>query len=221
MLLLAGTCIVEEAVLTGESTPQWKMPVGAGSGDSSLPAEAAGDDAVAESSGVDMAARLSIKRDKALVLFGGTKILQHTPDKSARLRTPDGGCLAVVLRTGFETAQGGSLCPLHSVPRHHACATSLMHACMLVMHGCLPCCMTLFVWACMLCMCLLLSNSVAMLVQAWICQLSCHPNVMSRYRISGCRNGTDALQHEYLSHALHGLTEATVENVVLLTVAAI
>ena len=53
--------------------------------------------------------RLSIKRDKAHVLFGGTRILQHTGDKDARLRTPDGGCLAVVLRTGFETAQGAAL----------------------------------------------------------------------------------------------------------------
>ena len=47
-----------------------------------------------------------VKRDKAHVLFSGTRILQHTGDKDARLRTPDGGCLAVVLRTGFETAQG-------------------------------------------------------------------------------------------------------------------
>lgn len=34
------------------------------------------------------------------VLFGGTRILQHTGDKGARLKTPDGGCLVIVLRTG-------------------------------------------------------------------------------------------------------------------------
>ncbi|GAB2218242.1 hypothetical protein Drorol1_Dr00001461 [Drosera rotundifolia] len=84
MLLVAGSAIVNEAILTGESTPQWKVPVA--------------------SRGLEE--RLSIKRDKAHVLFGGTKILQHTPDKSFHLKTPDGGCLAVVLRTGFETSQG-------------------------------------------------------------------------------------------------------------------
>ncbi len=98
MLLLAGTCIVEEAVLTGESTPQWKQPVPA--------AAAAGQPGNGLAPPSD---RLSIKRDKAHVLFGGTKILQHTGDKEARIRTPDGGCLAVVLRTGFETSQGGLL----------------------------------------------------------------------------------------------------------------
>lgn len=54
-----------------------------------------------------LSCRLSIKRDRMHVLFGGTKLLQSTGDKSTKIRTPDGGCLAVVLRTGFGTAQGG------------------------------------------------------------------------------------------------------------------
>ena len=41
---------------------------------------------------------------KNTVLFGGTKVLQSSPGEPAC--TPDGGCLAVVLRTGFSTAQG-------------------------------------------------------------------------------------------------------------------
>lgn len=91
-LLLAGTCIVDEAVLTGESTPQWKAPVGDG------------DELIADREGLEH--RLSIKRDKNHVLFSGTKLLQHTGDKEAHIKTPDGACLAVVLRTGFETSQG-------------------------------------------------------------------------------------------------------------------
>ncbi|CAF2036704.1 unnamed protein product [Brassica napus] len=84
MLLLVGSAIVNEAILTGESTPQWKVPIAGERSDN----------------------KLSIKRGKNHVLFGGTKILQHSPDKSFPLKTPDGGCLAVVLRTGFETSQG-------------------------------------------------------------------------------------------------------------------
>ncbi|KAL3700999.1 hypothetical protein R1sor_019021 [Riccia sorocarpa] len=84
MLLIAGSAIANEALLTGESTPQWK---------GSIVGREPGD-------------RLSVRRDKSHVLFGGTKILQHTPDKGGPLKTPDGGCVAVVLRTGFETSQG-------------------------------------------------------------------------------------------------------------------
>ncbi|KAL9230101.1 hypothetical protein vseg_005492 [Gypsophila vaccaria] len=84
MLILAGSAIVNEAILTGESTPQWKVSI----------------------TGKSAEEKLSVKRDKCHVLFGGTKILQHTPDRSFSLKTPDGGCVAVVLRTGFETSQG-------------------------------------------------------------------------------------------------------------------
>ncbi|XP_042508532.1 probable manganese-transporting ATPase PDR2 [Macadamia integrifolia] len=84
MLLLAGSAIVNEAILTGESTPQWKVSI----------------------LGRGFEEKLSAKRDKSHLLFGGTKILQHTPDKSSHLKTPNGGCLAIVLRTGFETSQG-------------------------------------------------------------------------------------------------------------------
>ena len=94
-LLLAGTCIVDEAVLTGESTPQWKAAVG-------TPEEL-----TAQGEGPEH--RLSIKRDKNHVLFSGTKLIQHTGDKEAHIKTPDGACLAVVLRTGFETSQGTQL----------------------------------------------------------------------------------------------------------------
>ncbi|KAH9781727.1 putative manganese-transporting ATPase PDR2 [Citrus sinensis] len=84
MLILGGSAIVNEAILTGESTPQWKVSI----------------------MGRETGEKLSARRDKSHVLFGGTKILQHTPDKTFPLKTPDGGCLAVVLRTGFETSQG-------------------------------------------------------------------------------------------------------------------
>lgn len=58
---------------------------------------------------MDPKERLNIKRDKNFVLFSGTKVLQHTEDRNASIRTPDGGCLAIVLRTGFETSQGIAL----------------------------------------------------------------------------------------------------------------
>ncbi|KAF5843112.1 hypothetical protein DUNSADRAFT_2149 [Dunaliella salina] len=85
-LLLDGTCIAEEAVLTGESTPTWKVPA----------------------CELDPNEKLNVKQHKNHVLFSGTKILQHSPGKGARIRAYDGNCLAYVLRTGFETAQVGS-----------------------------------------------------------------------------------------------------------------
>lgn len=90
-LLLNGTCMTDEAVLTGESTPQWKEPISGGNADAA-----------------DAGRQIDDRHDKLHILFGGTKILSAEAGKAplGKLRTPDGGALAVVLRTGFETAQG-------------------------------------------------------------------------------------------------------------------
>ncbi|KAJ9121558.1 hypothetical protein QFC22_002177 [Naganishia vaughanmartiniae] len=85
MLLLRGTCIVNEAMLSGESTPLLKESVELREGTDRL----------------DMNGS-----DRNNVVFSGTKALQVTSGEGGDIRTPDQGCLAVVLRTGFGTTQG-------------------------------------------------------------------------------------------------------------------
>ena len=110
LLVLRGECIVNEALLTGESVPQTKSSIA-----SLIEAGAA-------------ASALSLDPDSRLyhahVLFGGTEILQHGstagaaasggPASSAMTlpsvkapRGDAGGCIAYVLRTGFYSKQGG------------------------------------------------------------------------------------------------------------------
>eukprot|EP01112_Ceratiomyxa_fruticulosa_P014550 TRINITY_DN4179_c0_g1_i1.p1 TRINITY_DN4179_c0_g1~~TRINITY_DN4179_c0_g1_i1.p1 ORF type:complete len:1212 (-),score=248.16 TRINITY_DN4179_c0_g1_i1:31-3666(-) len=93
MLLVSGVCIVNEAMLTGESTPHHKEPIILRDGDE----------------------RLDIKRDKLHVLYAGTQVLQQQSDnitinnnnKQSKIpKPPDNGCIAYVLRTGFDTSEG-------------------------------------------------------------------------------------------------------------------
>ena len=98
MLLVEGTAIVNEAMLSGESTPLLKDSVQLRPGDESI-----------EPEGVD----------KNAFLYGGTKVLQIThgivsegaPETVPTLASgveppPDKGALAIVVKTGFETSQG-------------------------------------------------------------------------------------------------------------------
>ncbi|XP_049849224.1 uncharacterized protein LOC126318274 [Schistocerca gregaria] len=88
MLLLSGGCITNEAMLTGESTPQMKTSI-----------QSLGDD--------ELQCPLSLMKHKHHIVFGGTSILQHSnPEHQDRKNLVKDGCLGYVLRTGFNTSQG-------------------------------------------------------------------------------------------------------------------
>ena len=94
LLLLRGSLIADEAMLTGESVPQMKEPLELVD---------------------DQQRQLDFNVDGKLhVLFGGTKVLQHSgPAKGSNLsgstlmiKPANNLCLAYVLKTSFSTSQG-------------------------------------------------------------------------------------------------------------------
>jgi len=96
MLLVEGSAIVNEAMLSGESTPVLKDSIQLRPGE-----------ALIEPEGLD----------KNAFLYGGTKVLQVShgmaqeagslaPLVSGVPTPPDNGAMAVVTKTGFETSQG-------------------------------------------------------------------------------------------------------------------
>ena len=98
MVLVEGTAIVNEAMLSGESTPVLKDSIQLRPGDARVDPDGL---------------------DKNAFLHGGTKILQvshgqtaeDAPDAVAVSSSgvpppPDKGAMAIVLKTGFETSQG-------------------------------------------------------------------------------------------------------------------
>ncbi|KAK9372997.1 uncharacterized protein V1513DRAFT_419048 [Lipomyces chichibuensis] len=86
LILINGSAIVNEAMLSGESTPLLKESIFLRPGDEDLDIQGL---------------------DKNTILYGGTKVLQITPVVDSHVpAAPDGGALAVATKTGFETSQG-------------------------------------------------------------------------------------------------------------------
>ncbi|CUM67050.1 uncharacterized protein PRCAT00004739001 [Priceomyces carsonii] len=86
LILVDGSAIVNEAMLTGESTPLLKESIKLRPKDDIVQAEGF---------------------DKNSILHGGTNVMQVTkPTNPTVSLAPDEGALAVVTKTGFETSQG-------------------------------------------------------------------------------------------------------------------
>ncbi|GKY92667.1 hypothetical protein MPSEU_000236700 [Mayamaea pseudoterrestris] len=108
VLLIAGTAVCDESLLTGESVPQLKHALE----ESQSPHD---DETLLD---------LTDKEHKESILFAGTGLIAATNTDAAKeviakgssnshenslYSPPDGGVVAIVLRTGFETTQGSLL----------------------------------------------------------------------------------------------------------------
>eukprot|EP00605_Chrysophyceae_sp_TOSAG23-4_P000630 GSChrysophyteH1.ASY1.ANO1.711.1 assembled CDS len=95
-MLIRGSCVVSEAMLTGESVPQLKESL------QSFEKQGAT---------IDLRDNQGDVEWKRHLVFSGTSLVQDTPGDGADAvgipLPPQGGCTAVVLRTGFGTTQGG------------------------------------------------------------------------------------------------------------------
>lgn len=111
VLIIRGSCVVNEAMLTGESVPQLKESLrNADDRDTAIV------NLGADTAGIDA-------QWKRHLVFGGTTLLQHSEVEDGKdgsgvggtqsslsnniLSPPDRGCVAVAVRTGYGTSQGG------------------------------------------------------------------------------------------------------------------
>ena len=96
ILILNGDTVVDESQITGESVPQLKIALEKSGKTRKTTADET----------------LDLQDHKQFILFGGTTLLVSHPGTtplSTISQAPDEGAIGMVLRTGFETAQGSLL----------------------------------------------------------------------------------------------------------------
>ena len=96
IVLVGGSVIVNEAMLTGESTPQMKESISTLDADDLLYKEGTGVPFNAFTEATD-------RSHSRCVVFGGTQIVQHTVDPEWKDAE---GAVGIVVRTGARTSQG-------------------------------------------------------------------------------------------------------------------
>lgn len=102
-VLLTGSCVVNESMLTGESTPHLKEPI---------------------ENDPNLSEILSPEgKHKGNIVYAGTQIIQAGISKDGKqhpsVSAPNnGGCHAMVIRSGFETAQGKLMRTILFVSEH-------------------------------------------------------------------------------------------------------
>ena len=121
LVLVQGSAIVNEAMLTGESTPQLKESIADREPDATLDIVVkdknhmlfAGTKVVQSSLPATLPGRLSSRTSPREILMDRFNHADAVDDGGWRTTAPDGGAVAYVLRTGFDTSQACTLCPLH------------------------------------------------------------------------------------------------------------
>lgn len=108
LLLIKGGAVVNEATLTGESVPQMKSSI-----------NDVASTLIVSNGEKDPCLDMEDGNYKSAILFGGTVLVNHSNADSTDYNmnnagssipaSPDGGCIAFVLRTGFDTQQGSLL----------------------------------------------------------------------------------------------------------------
>jgi cation-transporting ATPase 13A1 len=108
-LILKGHCVVNEAMLTGESVPQLKETIRS---NVELLKKQVSDSDIA---GQDNDNNPLSSDSRRHMLYAGTTIMQHTENLSTENqslkntvtipRSPDKGCLCIVMRTGYGSVQ--------------------------------------------------------------------------------------------------------------------
>jgi magnesium-transporting ATPase (P-type) len=88
-LVLEGQCLTNEAILTGESVSQVKVPL-------DLPSDMSSD--------VSTQSTLDLKADRSSILFAGTTMLRH--GLNTQMSKDSDGMMCLALRTGTYSSKG-------------------------------------------------------------------------------------------------------------------